>query len=386
MTKKFRINAKNLFLTYSQIDKEITHLEILEQLQTKLDIKKYIIAIEEHSNKLGIHSHVLLCLPRRYDIRSESFLDLNWKDKIYHGNYQSVRNLNHVIKYIIKENNYIKSESFKLYTNNKGELISLKEHILIQARKNGINKALKEFIDEDPNKAVSELSIIEKNLKGILHVEKKITDEEWPFELAHIDKSTLPLGMQHLTGKDLKNLFNNKAVAIVGKAGYGKTFLAKTLAHSCGKKPLFIKHYEGIKNFDESKHNSIVFDDANLRDLKSEQDILNLLDIAVKGAKSDLRHLYGCKRIPNDTQLILTVNDLKQLFGELTRQINRRLNIFELDQKIQLNVNVDNSIKIIFNQHNHIYNNEEDMERNRRIWDKQNIEVKSFEPDEPRFE
>jgi ABC-type dipeptide/oligopeptide/nickel transport system ATPase component len=173
--------------------------------------------------------------------------------------------------------------------------------------------------------------------------------------------------MQHLTGKDLKNLFNNKAVAIVGKAGYGKTFLAKTLAHSCGKKPLFIKHYEGIKNFDESKHNSIVFDDANLRDLKSEQDILNLLDIAVKGAKSDLRHLYGCKRIPNDTQLILTVNDLKQLFGELTRQINRRLNIFELDQKIQLNVNVDNSIKIIFNQHNHIYNNEEDMERNRRI-------------------
>jgi hypothetical protein len=26
------------------------------------------------------------------------------------------------------------------------------------------------------------------------------------------------------------------------------------------------------------------------------------------------------------------------------------------------------------------------MERNRRIWDKQNIEVKSFEPDEPRFE
>jgi hypothetical protein len=121
-----------------------------------------------------------------------------------------------------------------------------------------------------------------------------------------------------------------------------------------------------------------MFDDANLHHCKTEQDIINWLELNVKGASTNIRHLYGCKTIPNDTQVIFTVNDLKQICNELTRQISRRLKVIELKQPIQLNINVDNSLKIIFNQHNHIYNNDDDMKENQRIWDKYTKNSKSL--------
>jgi tRNA A37 threonylcarbamoyladenosine synthetase subunit TsaC/SUA5/YrdC len=110
-----------------------------------------------------------------------------------------------------------------------------------------------------------------------------------------------------------------------------------------------------------------VFDDANLSHLKTEQDILNFLDVVTKNTKTNIRHLYGCKSIDKDTPLIMTVNSLRQLFKDLTNQINRRLTVINLTQPIQLNINIDNSLKIIFNQHNHMYNNKDNMLINKQV-------------------
>jgi ABC-type dipeptide/oligopeptide/nickel transport system ATPase component len=172
--------------------------------------------------------------------------------------------------------------------------------------------------------------------------------------------------MQNLTNEEFEGLVSNRALAIIGDAGTGKTFLAKTIAYTYSKKqPLLIKHHEGIKEFDSNRHDSIVLDDANLRHLKTEQDIINWLELAVKGTASNIRHLYGCKHIPEDTRLILTINDIRQICEELTRQISRRLTIVELDKPITLKID---SIHVnIFNHHNHIYNDEIQMRENQRI-------------------
>ena len=68
--------------------------------------------------------------------------------------------------------------------------------------------------------------------------------------------------------------------------------------------------------------------------------------------------------------LIFTVNDLKQIFSILTKQISRRLTIIELTQPIRLHNNVNQSLKLMFDQHNCIYNNNTQMIENEKIWAK----------------
>jgi DNA replication protein DnaC len=364
--KAFRISAKNLFLTYSQIDKDLTKEYILNELLKKLSIKNYLISLEDHTEH-GIHSHILLQLNKKCNIRNKSILDIKFNNKIYHGNYQRVNSLSAVIQYVIKDGNFINNKEFHIYSNSNNELVNLETYVLQSARRIGINNALNEFIKLDENLALKKIDKLEKNIKKILKIESDVNEEDinvWPFKTKHIDADTLPDSIQDY--EQTKRLFNNKAIAIVGKAGTGKSFLAKTIAYEHSKKPLFIKHYEGIKEYDSNKHDSIVFDDANLSQLKTEQDIINFLDIVTKGIKTNTRHLYGCKSINKDTPIIMTVNDLRQLFHNLTDQINRRLTIVKLNQPIQLSINIDNSLKVIFNKHTHIYNNKEEMLKNKQ--------------------
>lgn len=130
---------------------------------------------------------------------------------------------------------------------------------------------------------------------------------------------------------------------------------------------MYIKHYEGIAEFKEEFHNCIVFDDANLRHLRSEQQVLNFLDLAVEGAKTDIRHLYHCKHISTKVPLVLTVNTLAQLFPVLTRQVSRRIIIIKLEQFIKLSENVDPALKESFNQHNLAYNDEIQINLNAKL-------------------
>jgi hypothetical protein len=170
--RTFRINAKNLFLTYSQIDKNLTKEYILDQLSKNLEIKNYVIALENHIDS-GIHSHVLLQLNKKCNIRSKSLLDITFKTKTYHGNYQRIRNSNAVLQYVIKDGNFISNKEFHIHTDSNNKLISLEMHILQSARKNGINKALNDFIKIDEEKALKKIDRLEKTITKILKIESK---------------------------------------------------------------------------------------------------------------------------------------------------------------------------------------------------------------------
>ena len=73
--KQFRIQAKRLFLTYSQIPNSLTKEEVLKQLELKFNIQGYLIAREFHEDN-GVHIHVLIELRNRCDIRNYRILDL----------------------------------------------------------------------------------------------------------------------------------------------------------------------------------------------------------------------------------------------------------------------------------------------------------------------
>jgi len=67
-SNKFRINARNIFITYNDVALKLTKEEVMKQLGDKIGIKNYLLAEENKS-----HYHVFLELFRKCDIKKPSF-------------------------------------------------------------------------------------------------------------------------------------------------------------------------------------------------------------------------------------------------------------------------------------------------------------------------
>ncbi len=59
--KKFRISAKKMFLTYSQVHPEMTHDTVLECLKKEFNNFNYVLAKEDHKEEGGgVHLHAII--------------------------------------------------------------------------------------------------------------------------------------------------------------------------------------------------------------------------------------------------------------------------------------------------------------------------------------
>lgn len=120
--KQFRINAKYLFLTYSQVPNHWTLEFVKQQLirgilintrglqKYESKVKAYVISEELHQEKIGNgdyirgkHYHCFIELNKIIDIKTREFLDIEG----YNGNYQAVRSIKATIDYVKKHGNYI---------------------------------------------------------------------------------------------------------------------------------------------------------------------------------------------------------------------------------------------------------------------------------------
>lgn len=101
--KEFRIQTKELFLTYPKCEIEI--VDALNQLNELLEINKYFIVRELHQDG-SYHIHAYLRLSKVCDIKNPERLDLtslkNSEQIKYHGNYQVVKKRSAVISYCAK--------------------------------------------------------------------------------------------------------------------------------------------------------------------------------------------------------------------------------------------------------------------------------------------
>lgn len=95
----FRLDAKNLFLTYPQCT--LTRDNALQILEAKpwgtSSILGSLVAQETHADG-SPHLHVLLLLSKRKNIQSNAWLDIGG----FHGNYQACRDLRKVYDYCTK--------------------------------------------------------------------------------------------------------------------------------------------------------------------------------------------------------------------------------------------------------------------------------------------
>ena len=127
MSKKFRLNSSQLFLTYPQCS--LSRENILEFMKSKFqnNLKDYLICQEVHKDG-GLHIHCYISLFDRIN-----YIDPHCLDIIdYHGRYEPMKHKEKTIEYLLKEDkNTLSSIDWRQW------LMQSKTH---QKRQNNLDK------------------------------------------------------------------------------------------------------------------------------------------------------------------------------------------------------------------------------------------------------
>ncbi|ETO15557.1 rep [Reticulomyxa filosa] len=293
--QNFRLQAKNLFLTYPQCT--LQPEEALAILETKLQINEYLIAVENHIQK-GRHLHCYINCKKKVDIRSAHRLDLDG----FHGNYQGCRSLTAVKKYCTKEKNYI--------TNIYNFAITAPAVAAVKLAIEGdVNSAI--------NIIINDANLARDYIRDSLRIEQSIK---------RLAKSNDEI-IKNYKFKNVNNVLNwNRSKHVLwlhGKTNTGKTQFALSLF----KNPLLVRHIDQLKKLDNS-YDGIVFDDMNFSYWKREEQI-HIVDVeettAVNVKHGHVEIKKGLPRVFTSNNRIFT-ND---------PSIKRRIRYIKIDDDIR---------------------------------------------------
>jgi hypothetical protein len=277
----FRINAKRIYLTYSQVNKEMQLQDVLQALKNKkLFVFKHLISKEHHQDG-ETHFHVMLEATNKFSLTRQDFLDITYQEKSYHGNYQPVKSAYNTVEYICKAGDYITD-----FTNiQHGKLMSTKQLLIQSALETGVNNALLQHCKHLPEKALNTLSLVGVKAFFQAHESLKQTKDasklDSPFKLKDFNLKNNPEILRWIQHPE-------KTLVLTGPSGVGKTQFAKAFAQEKGFETLVVNHLEGFKDL-TSRHDCIILDDANITGLDPTQ----LLALVDNQQHKTLRVLYG---------------------------------------------------------------------------------------------
>lgn len=101
-SNNFRIQAKNIFLTYPQCSlppsAALRLISIL--LENKLD---YGLCVQEKHEDGNLHLHAVLVMKTKFSTRNERFFDLKVNDTVKHPKIEPVKNLYNAVRYLFKD-------------------------------------------------------------------------------------------------------------------------------------------------------------------------------------------------------------------------------------------------------------------------------------------
>lgn len=175
--KKFRIYARQLFLTYPKYGKNYFDVkpdykeackELLLTFSEKIGKKgtrivDYIICIEPHEDGSSYHVHVYLNLERKISIRDPHELDLLVGQIVRHGNYQPVKSRAGVIDYLTKQECYITNIPI-----HQGRELQFQDVLIQKLKQEGLDPALDYLINSAPAKVLANDYIkISANLRAL---------------------------------------------------------------------------------------------------------------------------------------------------------------------------------------------------------------------------
>ena len=372
-TKEFRIQAKTLLLTYSQINPEdASPKKLLDFLSKLVSIKEYLISKELHKDG-NPHIHALIRLKRKIDIKNCHFFD--YKDT--HGNYERVRSYQAATTYLLKDGDYITNRP--LILNEDGtQQISIEEYLLHKAKSEGIENALRNYVELTPKDAIKRYTTVEKNLRKAIQITEPIKQNENKLPDLNLPNFTIINNTDFLWW--LKEGYKKTTLGLIGKAGLGKTQLAKAICNhywqengdTSKEKYVMISNADGLR-FINGNQTGIIYDDPDFGQKANKYQIVHLYDVL---ETKIVRILHGSMKKPAGLIQVASANYVQQLTRSLPDQILRRLFIIEVDENIIKNnnnytqttnninyTNITNNINININ-----LPSTESTENNGKIW------------------
>lgn len=326
--KQFRLKAKNLFLTYTNLNPQVElKQKVLKSLSLNLKtygINEYTIAVEQNKTNNKVHIHAYISGNKPIDIKNPYFLDIEIDGETYHGNYQAAKNSKNVIEYCKKQGDFI--TNIKDKPKRKKPLAFLRDI----TREKGAQYAIDLMYNDFPELAVSRGRSIKKNLIDYEQrlFDKKSKEEEKTYSIESFD-----------VPKEVHDWYKNRSTTalISGKSGLGKTELAKALVKHLN--PLFINNINQLKDL-KPENKAIIFDDIDARSLTREEKIA-LID---KDNNRTIRILYGLGKLSKTLDRIITTNRPED-FDLHLEEIARRITHINLgDKPLIINVKIDNII------------------------------------------
>lgn len=304
--EKFRLCAKNLFLTYPQVPEDTVLADFRDwicNLGRSVDIRGGACCIENHEDG-GIHIHCYLALTRKCDIRSPNFLDYLGS----HGNYTAARRPREAYLYVGKDPiEYLEWGDIEISDCIKREVIAARTkravmEIMIKHNKIFQAKFWCEYWDMDQAGKREGAEV------------RPLTDFNIPLDVT--------LWMEGFPTPAT-------SIVLIGTSGIGKTSLARSMGQSLGG-AFWATTLNSLKVY--NGENVIIFDDVGLGQMNREN-IISLMDVE---NLQDIRVLFGIVSIPAGTRRIFSCNSLQNLLGEKVGDpaIRRRMEEIYFDEPL----------------------------------------------------
>lgn len=300
----WRLSCVNLFLTWPRCDVSIDECyNTMDLVLGVYGIEGGIICRESHEDGEP-HLHAYIKLERKCNIRNPHFLDLG----DCHGNYQCAKIPKNAYEYCKKEG------EFREF----GNCANLEDHLKLRVQA-----------------CCSELDLYDVLIEsGKIH-QHGFWKQYWSAYMMSVSESAEVRPLESfLVPIEITEWIldaNNKALVIIGTAGYGKTEMARSVASTFGEF-LWATNLQCLRSI-RSDHRCIVFDDIGLESF-SRGNAISILDVEQQQA---IRVLYGTAVVPAGIRRIFTANSWELLVGvERARDpaIERRVRRVYINQRL----------------------------------------------------
>jgi len=294
MSDKFRLDARNVFLTYPHCNLEL--LDVKFHLTMKPWVQYLIICKEKHEDG-SPHIHATIKFSKKVHISNERHFDI----ESFHPNIQAVKHFGKSVNYCKKDGDFVEYGDFA--EKEKQVMIPLFHENITKLE--WLTQCFEQKIPYGYAMAFWDEQCPLKQFTTLLDFDDKHKSRIQDPKLSLLVPTT-----DHL-----------KSYLIVGPSGCGKTTWCKL---HCEKPALMVTHMDDLKGFRINFHKSIIFDDMCFNHL----DAVLQIPIVDRYDNRSVHCRYNCALIPAKIQKFFTCNVIP--FDISKPQIARRINLINL--------------------------------------------------------